>query len=73
MNSTLTALTDEQVRLVNDIWDHAERVGQLKDGIQKLVAPEGIALSEYQLRRIALGLREKFRKGTVPEKAEMAI
>lgn len=58
-------ITAGQIALINEIWDNLNRAGQdaSPSAIQKLVSPEGVVLSEYQLRAINAKVRDAYRKG----------
>lgn len=72
MHDTMTtttaakAVSDEQVKLINDIWFHAERLfkGFGPESLRLMISdPHGNTLDEFFLRHLAMGLKDKFRNG----------
>ena len=60
-------LSDEQIRLVNEIWDTSELLNKnLKtEDIKKLTTGEdGMVLPDHKLRAVLLSLKNKHRKGS---------
>ena len=58
-------VTDEQVRLINEIWDVKQLLGHDvgHEAMQTLLTKDGEALSEYKLRSILHDLKNAHRKG----------
>lgn len=53
-------LTNEQIKVIGEIWELLELMGEPTShaDLEKIIAPDGVVLTEFKLRAIHLAMKE---------------